>query len=332
MVNCGLIVAYAGIVLGLIYNIRSANMVLVYLELALFPILTLLVLLLRKKRSYFDNVTTVMVTVTLVFFDLLIVFSRPEDLKFVWLFIYSTLFIFIKGNKIGLAGFAIMLLSLVLLKIQPFIPVYYSTSQIIYIIFVVTILCSIVITFQHVVETSQKLIVKQKQQLAKVSVTDRLTGIYNRAKLDDILENEIHRYKRYKHVLGLILLDIDHFKDVNDTYGHQVGDKVLAELAVILKTHCRETDYVGRWGGEEFLFICPETDLDGIFILSETIRYSVESHKFSVIDKLTVSLGISGSEENDTADALLKRADDALYYAKGYGRNQTIVFADSSSL
>ena len=166
----------------------------------------------------------------------------------------------------------------------------------------------------------------QNQNLAlkmeKLAITDKLTGIYNRTKLEDVLNYELERGKRYSHKIGLILMDIDCFKQVNDTYGHQAGDSVLCTFANLLQNSCRFNDVVGRWGGEEFLIITPEADEKGMMKLAESIRKRLEKYHFHYIGQKTASFGVSISADGDEVEDCIKRADEALYEAKESGRNK----------
>ena len=159
------------------------------------------------------------------------------------------------------------------------------------------------------------------KKLEKLATMDALTNLFNRAKLNDTLKNEINRANRFEHDLGIIILDIDNFKLTNDTYGHNVGDKVLEEFAYILQTQTRVTDIVGRWGGEEFVIICPQTNIEGVYKLAEQLRCSFETNNFSTVGQKTASFGISLFKEGDSIKSLIARADEALYKAKGKGRN-----------
>ncbi len=180
-----------------------------------------------------------------------------------------------------------------------------------------------------IIESDMKDEIKEKtKELEKLAITDKLTGIYNRVKLDEFLQNEIDRSERYNHSFTLTILDIDDFKSVNDTYGHLVGDKVLTEIANILKTSSRKTDIVGRWGGEEFLIICPESTLKDTANMIENIRLTIASFDFTRVGNKTASFGISLFKPNDTIDSLTKRADDALYKAKNSGRNKVLTQLD----
>lgn len=160
------------------------------------------------------------------------------------------------------------------------------------------------------------------RELARLSVTDRLTGLYNRLKLDEALEGEVQRALRFDQPFSLIILDLDHFKAVNDEHGHQLGDKVLIHLARLLQDNTRETDVVGRWGGEEFMVICTHTALDGALNLAEKLRLLLQECAFPVVGPRTGSFGVSAYRAGDQARDLVARADAALYTAKHQGRNR----------
>ncbi len=172
---------------------------------------------------------------------------------------------------------------------------------------------------RQIAEAHTKLAEKTRE-LGRLSVTDRLTGISNRMKLDQVLSREHQRAHRYGEPFCFILLDVDKFKSVNDTFGHQAGDAVLKDMANLLSAHVRKTDTVGRWGGEEFVVICPGTDLAGGARLAEKLRAAVENHRFPVAGSVTASFGVTlrGRDDDDT----LQRADQALYTAKRRGRNR----------
>jgi len=163
---------------------------------------------------------------------------------------------------------------------------------------------------------------EKNQMLENLSVTDQLTGLYNRLKLDAVLEEEFQRSKRYGNVFGVIMTDIDHFKRVNDTYGHQAGDMVLTGFAALLKNNVRTVDTVGRWGGEEFLIICPETDRDGLVHVAENLRRVIADHTFETVEQITASFGATLYGGQPTVDAMVSRADEALYVSKENGRNK----------
>lgn len=165
-------------------------------------------------------------------------------------------------------------------------------------------------------------------QVSRQAVTDELTGLANHGRFQDLLSAEIEEVRRYQHPLGLIMLDIDNFKSVNDTYGHQQGDVVLKRVARVLADSSREVDYPARYGGEELAVILPHTELEGAYAIAERIRTSVESLRIPRMDKqgtlrITASLGVASSSEGQK-DALIAEADAALYEAKRRGKNQTV--------
>jgi diguanylate cyclase (GGDEF)-like protein len=159
-------------------------------------------------------------------------------------------------------------------------------------------------------------------RLEKLSTTDGLTGLWNRAHINRVLEHELNSHLRYGNPCSLIMIDVDYFKAVNDTHGHQVGDSVLVEFAKLLSEGTRVTDTVGRWGGEEFLIVCPDTDITAGFALAEKLQKLVESHVFAVVGSKTGSFGVASFCANDEFDTAISRADAALYRAKHNGRNK----------
>lgn len=163
------------------------------------------------------------------------------------------------------------------------------------------------------------------RQLELMAQTDSLTRLPNRHGLNVTLEKDLQRALRYHHPLAVIMIDIDHFKHVNDRYGHLVGDKVLIQFGELLKMHLREADSICRWGGEEFLILCFDTDLDHSRQLAERLLDGIRQHRFPCQEHITASAGLATLVPGDTVDTLVQRADDALYQAKHNGRDQACV-------
>lgn len=173
--------------------------------------------------------------------------------------------------------------------------------------------------------TLERQLKEQHNKVKRLSVTDYLTGLSNRQKLDEALGHEINCATRYTSSFSTIMLDLDYFKKINDTYGHQVGDGVLIEVSAILQQYTRKTDIVGRWGGEEFMIICPEIDGQDGEKLAEKIRAKIEQYSFKVIGNITASLGVSIYKQSDQDKSVVERADKALYQAKEQGRNRVVM-------
>lgn len=167
--------------------------------------------------------------------------------------------------------------------------------------------------------------ITDKKRIEEVSHTDSLTQIHNRLYLDMSLKNEFSRVVRYPvDTFSIILLDIDFFKEINDSHGHSSGDKILIELAHLIKTNLRTTDVFGRWGGEEFLIICPNTKEKEATLLAGKTRVVIAEHEFYSNLKCTCSFGVTQYKENDNEDSIFLRADKALYKAKEEGRNRVV--------
>lgn len=166
--------------------------------------------------------------------------------------------------------------------------------------------------------------IRQNRKLKNLSEIDPLSKLYNRRFSSNILNIEIKKFNRYKTPFSVILIDIDFFKKINDTFGHDKGDFVIKEISKIFTKNSRDSDICSRWGGEEFLIVASNTDLDKAFLFAENIRKSVENHDFNLNQKVTVSIGIATIKENQNQRELLKIADEALYKAKSSGRNRSI--------
>ena len=166
------------------------------------------------------------------------------------------------------------------------------------------------------------MLIRYNKMLKKLAVTDVLTGLSNRIRTDESIQTQLELLKRYGSPFSVLLIDIDQFKQVNDKFGHQIGDNVLILLADILRSDLRRTDIAGRWGGEEFIVISPETNLRGALEMAEKIRHSVQERKYNRKHKVTVSIGVTEAHKSDTLKSIIKRADEALYQAKENGRNR----------
>ena len=159
-------------------------------------------------------------------------------------------------------------------------------------------------------------------QLEELATHDALTGAFNRRKLDEVVQAEIARSQRYGQPVSLMILDADHFKRVNDAFGHEAGDRVLVALAETLREGIRTVDVLARWGGEEFIVLCPSIDLHEAAELAERLRTSVAARDLGAAGRLTVSLGVAQYRRGEKAGELFGRADAALYRAKEGGRDR----------
>ncbi len=168
----------------------------------------------------------------------------------------------------------------------------------------------------------------QVREERRQAFTDALTGLPNRFAYEERLEQEYERWKRYRSPLSIVVVDVDHFKRINDTYGHQAGDKALRIIARELAVAIRKTDFIGRYGGEEIVILMPETDAESALAAAEKLRRRIEECGFHFREKrvtITVSCGVSEYRDGDTPESAFERADQALYRAKQLGRNRCVV-------
>jgi len=167
---------------------------------------------------------------------------------------------------------------------------------------------------------------KKIEEYEKNAIFDQLTGCYNKKETEIFINKLLHAYLRYKkEAFSILMIDIDYFKKINDTYGHLAGDKALAEMSKIIFSLIRESDYFGRYGGEEFILILPETKITGAIRLAQRIKDTIQNHRFSFHKhtiKFTVSIGVTSVGLNDSYESLISRVDEALYEAKKKGRNR----------
>ena len=173
-----------------------------------------------------------------------------------------------------------------------------------------------------------KIMINELDQLAR---TDELTGAWNRRRFEETVETEMDRLRRYGQRLSLMILDVDHFKKINDLYGHSIGDQVLIDLSNTIRSSLRATDSLTRWGGEEFVILCPNTTAEIVSNLAERLRKEISSIKFQEVGNITLSFGVAECGSEETWEQWLHRADEALYLAKSGGRDQVKTIRRTSS-
>lgn len=196
-----------------------------------------------------------------------------------------------------------------------------NTEELYAIIVYNTLTLILCIATSYRINNLQRLNFLHNLKLKEISITDPLTGIYNRLKFEQELNNEIQYFFRYNTTLSMIILDIDHFKEINDKYGHVMGDRVLVKLTKLLQTEIRDNDIFARIGGEEFAIILPRTGQKKAKALAERLRLLVEGYKFDYIKGITCSFGVTEFQGDDATD-FIRKVDFLLYEAKNCGRNQ----------
>lgn len=183
---------------------------------------------------------------------------------------------------------------------------------------------------EHTVNELQMEMAERKvaiEELEMLASTDPLTSLLNRRKFDELLAYEVERNQRYQANLSLIMCDIDHFKQINDKFGHTVGDEALKTFSDKITANIREVDIFARWGGEEFMILMPNASIDNARSVAEKLRKIIESTKIMKVGALTASFGVTHYNSDDTAESFVKRVDEFLYKAKQRGRNTVVTSA-----
>jgi diguanylate cyclase (GGDEF)-like protein len=175
-------------------------------------------------------------------------------------------------------------------------------------------------TMQHELQAQHS-----NEKLYRLAIKDGMTGIFNHTFMEQYIADAINRSKRSKNPLALLMIDVDFFKQINDNFGHNLGDEVLIRLAQVLSSSKRSTDYLGRWGGDELVLLLTDTNLTGAANLAEKLRRLVEDHTFPHSRPLSISLGVSEYRDGDSQASFIERADAAMYRAKRGGRNRVEV-------
>jgi len=163
-----------------------------------------------------------------------------------------------------------------------------------------------------------------RKKLEQQAWYDGLTGLYNRLRIDQIFLDQFSAAKTNNTPFSIVLLDLDLFKAINDEHGHQIGDQVLQQAAQIIEHMCQNGQVASRWGGEEFLVLCPDTDQQEAMIFAENMKQAIKTGHYPVTNTITASIGVATLNQDYSEDELLKRADDALYSAKNSGRNKIV--------
>lgn len=307
---------------------------------------------LRRHEEKIELVSSLSLTVSYILFFALYLLAPYSSVRLSLFFLLAASAFFLKGRKKGFLWLLLILVSILAGHALPYFATAYSLLDVI-ITCVYLIALFFIFDKYEAIKEDQKARLKQlntnlegqvrertwellqannslkneRVLLEELSSTDHLTGLCNRHKFEDLFNFELQQARRHNTEISIILLDIDHFKPVNDTYGHNRGDAVLREFASVLKSSVRSSDVVVRWGGEEFIVFAAKTSLQQAQQLAESIRQKVRGTELPHVGQLTVSLGVASVAAQDSLETLIHRADRALYRAKELGRDNVVVEA-----
>lgn len=294
-----------------------------------------LIFLTRDSRRYNLNSRYFMIAISILFISGFIC-SFPETDNKYFLLLYPIASFSIRGVREGIVWSGAMLMVFATLyfaypeRHAGYSMIYFSVAFFMVGYVVYHYRYYEILNFKHIQQIQQHKdqVIKEQEIQARVLQelcdTDFLTSVNSRQKLDAVLQEEAVKSQNTGCEFSVILLDVDHFKQVNDSFGHQVGDQVLQNIAGILANNIRETDIVGRWGGEEFIVISRNNSLSGAVLLAEKLRSLIEAYDFPEVKHRTASFGVAGYQNTESIESLIERCDRAMYKAKTAGRNRVV--------
>lgn len=274
-----------------------------------------------------NNVELVAWLIVVLIGAILVIFiqsAEGRNYALYWLTIFPPVAFFLLGRKVGFylsVVFFVYCFSFIAIESPYWRPAVFKAESLSNMLLATTILILLFRHFELTRAEAYEALEKKNSQLERLSTTDSLTGLSNRGKLDQLLGQHVAQAQLQSSPLCVMLIDIDYFKQINDNHGHLAGDQMLVEAAAVLAQNNLEQHAMGRWGGEEFMAICPHTDGVSAGELAEALRAAMANHVFTNQLSLTVSIGIGRFRHGDSVTALVRRADEALYQAKEDGRN-----------
>ncbi len=313
--------------LAVVNYIREQHSLMVALELGLLAIAAGLFLWLEKQPK---AVLVISWLVTLLISSVVavyIVVSQGQSYSLYWLAVIPPVAYALLGGRWGLllsAAFLLGVFSFISVTEATWSDAPFTIDSLLNIIIATTALIILLRYIEQTRSDAFHFLHQHSERLKSIAVTDPLTGLFNRVQLDHDLNHSLVKARQSDSGFSIMLIDIDHFKRVNDTYGHQVGDIVLVELAQILRTRIRSTDVAGRWGGEEFLVLVPNSTSQQCVKHAEIMREAIAHFSFHDGIRITASFGVASFRNGDDSESLIERVDKALYQAKAEGRNRTV--------
>lgn len=324
----GLIIGILALVLALVFTYEGQLFHQILIGILLIWDFGTLVVLLTRKYTHIKYIDAAII-VGLVYYSSIKLlqydFSSMDNGFMYWIAVmYTIIFFAARGKKAFLFSASILTVHLLIgllstdfsqldqMELNGMIQFYYANL--------------VYISLLYFMQFLKKMYMESRQLHIRAH-TDFLTGIPNRRKMYVSIQENLEQYQEKNQPFALIIFDVDHFKQVNDNYSHHTGDKVLQEMSVIVRRALDPVYSFGRWGGEEFVVVLPNTDFEKAFRVAEELRQVVEKYEFSQGIHITCSFGISVFQADDTINSLLKKADAALYSAKSNGRNRSEYFA-----
>lgn len=294
-------------------------------------IVTLITVLRLRTAKDLDKTTLFATTSIFIFFIFFISFNQNASFGLIWLVFFPILALTMNSTIRGVffaASFVITVSIMAYIGIDQWQGGNWDFKSFLRLSVSLSVFSFLVYIYEVTLDKAYEHEKAAMDVLHELSLNDHLTGIANRRRITNLLDIEFDRAQRYKTPFSIVLFDIDHFKKINDNYGHLAGDHVLKVFADQVSQSIRKTETIGRWGGEEFVLILSQTDLNSAYLVSEKIRKIIAKTRFDDIDgEITCSFGVASYDNDVNLDELIEQADQALYQAKENGRNQVKVYA-----
>lgn len=331
-----------------LYRFHQHNISMSIIDISFSFIAIFLLYRLRKNKKSIEQIATILLTLSFLLFVAVFVLAPIQSTRLALFFLLGASAFFLKGSKIGLYWLLLSALTISAIHFGKLVNTHYTNADVLIAFVYLAAFYCILNVYEsiknaqrnhllHMNENLENLVIartleleKEKELLQAMSSEDSLTGLYNRRKIEESFEYVKKQSERYKTDLSIVLMDLDLFKSVNDSHGHNVGDIFLKEIADVLKKSLREADIIGRWGGEEFIVLLPKTGLNDAKELIERVRKIIEATEFTDIGKRTASFGIAALDKDESLPILISRADKALYSAKEKGRNRVEIMDTSN--
>jgi diguanylate cyclase (GGDEF)-like protein len=331
-----------------IYRYLHANGIVSFFDFSFSFLSVLLLFLLRKRKDMIELVATILLVAAFMLFVTVFVFATMQSTRIAVFFLLVASAFYLKGVKEGNYWLLAVMGVIGIIHFGGFVGTGYTNLDI-FAIYIYLLSFYIILrlyeavkmthtkrlidlnaNLEHLVKQRTEELLHEKELLKVASTTDQLTQLFNRYRMDQVFNEASDKLNSDGRPFCIILIDVDHFKRINDLHGHNVGDMFLKAIADILRASFREGDTVGRWGGEEFLIFLPHTRLREAQTMGERLRKTIAQHPFSHLGHQSISLGIAAMQHGETLKSLIHRADKALYTAKKTGRNRVVSWDELS--
>ncbi|MDP5032002.1 MAG: diguanylate cyclase [Paraglaciecola sp.] len=325
------------LIMGLAAVIRQDNLLATVLLIASTLFFTSRLILVNKRLKNAYRVSGSLVTISLMLLMVYLIYAGGvHGTGPLWIYIVPPVALFFGGLRKGTRSIGLFILAISFMLFYPnnaLLAASYSfefKSRLLYSFLTVSLLFAF---YEYSRQKSYKQSLQISRKFENQARVDLLSGLLNRRGMSEVLEAEFSRAIRHKKELSLIMCDIDHFKIINDQSGHQIGDQVIEQIAQTFKTALRQHDNVARWGGEEYLFLLPETNEQQAFIIAEKLRTTIAEKHFYDNGRpfnVTVSMGVYQVNQSDSINHAITLADKGLYLAKNSGRNRSVIHVEQS--